>query len=223
MYSVGHAMLLNYLVSFLTVVVLLLQTILHAAPIAPAERTKPLRLEAWINRLHAIVREHSQVPPKNDTEKKQKYDQLAADIQKKMEGSSFYFKTQVKNVRWKDGVAAIYTEDELKAIKVRPKPTTLRLRRSWSFDVSMTEEEASQIRPGANLVVEAKVIFRPKQVPTSSRSFQQQCLYGLTYFHLGAGYLGLFTTTDYTVKIDKVEYKPLWLVEKEELVPPPED
>lgn len=182
-----------------------------AEPIPPAKQTKPLTLSAWYNRLHAIVREHSQVKPKNEVEKKQYRDNLIADIDKQLGGSTFYFKTKVKDVRWKDGVLSIYTESELKPIKVRPKPTTLQAGRSQPFEVYASEAEAAAIRPGAVLQVKAQVDFRKKQVPRSNLSLKSQVLYGLTYFRLGAGYLGVFTTNAYTVSVDKVDFQPRWV------------
>lgn len=179
-------------------------------------RKKPATLKAWFNQLHAIVREKSQIEPRNDTEKKQFRDELVDEIKKQRDKSVFYFKTKVKNVKWKDGIASIYTEDELKLIRVRPEATTLKAKRSQPFEVLVSHQEAAAIRPGAILRVEAEVVFHKDRFPQTNRTHKAQVLYGLAYSRLGAGYLGVFTTNSYKISVDKTELKSRWnLVEKE--------
>ena len=176
----------------------------------PAKKPRPVTLSAWYNKLHAIVRKKSRPEPKNDVEKKQRYQELVAEIDKELSGKVIVFETKLATVGWKDGVASISTEDELKSIKVRPKPTTLVARRSQPFEVYASQEEAAEMRKGAQIRVEAKVVFHPRQMPSSNRTHKAQALYGLTYFRLGPGYVGVFTTNSYKVSVDKREFEGRW-------------
>ena len=113
-------------------------------------------------------------------------------------------------MRWKNGIAEVYTELEL-PLDARPNPRQpLRMTRSLPIELDLSQAESAAIKPGEWLVFTGKLIFHPMRVGAVGRSTNTQQMYDVRHEYLGGGYLGTFTSKEYAVEIDGKNVKCRW-------------
>ncbi|EMI41713.1 hypothetical protein RRSWK_05810 [Rhodopirellula sp. SWK7] len=136
-------------------------------------------------------------------------------IRDEFSGRSLTFRTKIREVRWKNGIAQVLTEPEFLVAKPSlMKP--LRIVRSQPFEFEMPQETAVRIQPGTWLKFTGELEFHPRRYGAVGRSTDSQQMYDLRHEYLSGGYLGTFTTTHFSCTIDGVDAKPRWAKPKTE-------
>ena len=140
---------------------------------------------------------------------------LIEDLKKQFDGRTLQFQTKVREVRWKKGIAEIYTAPEIPfSAKISPR-IPLKINRGQPIELDLTQEEAAAIQPGDKLQFTGQLIFHPRKWGAVGRSTKSQQLYSLRHEFLLGGFLGTFTTKKFEVKI-KGEKVPCHWAEKED-------
>jgi hypothetical protein len=112
----------------------------------------------------------------------------------------------VREVRWKDGVAEVYTESFLRKPASGAGRRALKVSRTRPFELTMDEASAAAIRPGARIVFDGRLDFQTGRWGAVGRAMKQQQLYTLNHIELGGLPLGTYTSPNAKILIDGKSY-----------------
>lgn len=176
---------------------------------AAAEETYQKRRGMGIEQWYIAVQKFGLQYGKKETEAatKQEYERFIEEFTREFDQQRIKFRTRVKEVRWKEGVAHISTESTLPTQRAKQK--SLNITRTSSFEVKMTEEEAVAIKPGMLFDFDGVLEFQRRIYSGLPR---EQALYSLTTSRFGPGFIfvGTFITTQYEIRINGNEYPGRW-------------
>ncbi len=130
---------------------------------------------------------------------------LIDDIESSSKKSKIKIESKVHNVIWKDGIASIYTEPELKVNKLG----ALTFMRSSPFEVELTQAEAGQINKGDSFQFEGELDFHPKAWGRVGVTNKAQQLYTLRHESF-MWHVGTFTTKQYQITVDGKQLQGCW-------------
>ena len=167
---------------------------------------KPTSAKKWVSELQRVGREHRKGKTSAATDLVRA--KLIKKIAETMDGNSIKFRTKVREVRWKKGIASVFTEATFDAKKTKRNPIILS--RTLPFEIMMTQAEAAAIVPGQRFEFRGKLKFHPGKWGSVGPSTNSQQLYTIRHESIGSLFLGTFTTTDYECTIDRIAVKPRW-------------
>jgi hypothetical protein len=170
-------------------------------------KEKPDSIKKWLLNVQEVGAKYGKGSTKAETDLR--IEALTKEFTNKFDGSVIEFRTRIREVKWKDGVATVTTQDEL------PLPKSPTAAMPFSFirtplEFDMDQEQATKIKPGDWLTFKGKLKFHPGKWGNVGSSTKSQQLYTLRHHFLGVGYLGTFTTTEYECQIDKVDVVEHW-------------
>lgn len=168
---------------------------------------EPLPVATWQMRVQTLGAKYR----KGDTDAATQLarDQMIEAFTKQwQEPATLQVTATIRNVRWKDGVAEVYTERELGPHKTTPQ-TPITLSRGTPFQMRMTQEEAGAIKAGATMRFEGTLAFHPRRYGAVGAATKSQQLYTLRHHYL-ATYIGTFTSSDCTFTIGGRKYQSRW-------------
>ena len=167
---------------------------------------KPTSVKKWVSKLQRVGREHRKGETSAATDLART--ELIKEITETMDGSSIKFHAKVREVRWKKGIASVFTEATFDGKKSKRNPIILS--GTLPFEIVMTQAEAAEIAPGQRFEFRGKLKFHPRKWGAVGPSTKSQQLYTIRHESIGSLFLGTFTTTDYECTIDRIAVKPRW-------------
>ncbi len=179
-------------------------------------KTKPDSIKKWMLSVQKIGAKYGKGSTQLETERR--IEAMIAEFTKEIDGSVIEFKVQIQEVKWKDGVATVTTQNELPLPK---SPTAAMpfsfLRSALEFD--MVQDAAAKLKPGDWLTFKGKLKFHPGRWGSVGVATKSQQMYTLRHKFLGVGYLGTFTTTEYACQIDREDVVGHWAKQVEPAKP----
>lgn len=174
-------------------------------------RLKTVSTKKLFGELQKLGREYSKGGTSIQTETARA--ELVERIAEVAEGKKLKLRSRVREVRWKDGFAQIYTEPTFSSKVSRKAP--LRISRLLPFEIEMTQAEAGEIAVGTRFDFEGVLEFHPLKWGAVGPSIGAQQMYDLRHEYLGGGYLGTFTTKEYEIEVGGATVTPHWATTRE--------
>ena len=177
-----------------------------------AESDPPLPVRTWATQVQVLGAKYR----KGDTAPKT---ELAAKafmdaFEKEHKSKRIQFIVKVKEVRWKDGVAEVYTESELGEKPKTTPQTPMYISRVFPFELRMTLEEAAAIKPGAQLRFVGTMTLHRGRWGSVGRTEKAHQLYTVRHEYLSTLFAGTFTSSDAEIRIGDRVYPGRWDQEK---------
>jgi len=170
------------------------------------KKRKVVAAKKWFGSLQSIGRDHQKGETVAQTDVARK--KLIEEITKKLSGSSIKFRTKVRGVQWRDGIAKVTTQLEF-STKVTKK-TPLLIDRSQPFEIVMTQAEAAAIKPGDKFEFQGRLTFHARRWGAVGTATHSQQMYSLRHKYISGGYLGTFTSNGFECSIDGKTVVPRW-------------
>lgn len=131
-----------------------------------------------------------------------------------MEPAVVQFTAQVKDVRWKDGIATITTTSFLPPTP-RGAQAPLLMTLALPLEVRMDAETAASIRAGTRLQFKGTMKFNRSNFTIIGPNLGEQQMYTVKSRLLGLSHIGTYTSPDCVVIIGGKEYPSRWTREPE--------
>ena len=168
--------------------------------------TKPKSAKKWFGELQAVGRKYQKGETIAQTDVARS--ELIQNITTDLNGSSMKFRTKVREVKWKDGIAKISTQLEFSTEVDRRSP--LRITRVAPIEIEMTQDEAAKIIPGQRIEFSGELTFHPRRWGAVGVATSSQQMYSLRHEFIAGGYLGTFTSSNFRCTIDGNDVTPRW-------------
>ena len=143
------------------------------------------------------------------TVQKQLQRQQLQDELEAMEPAVVQFTAQVKEVRWKDGIAKVTTTSFLPPIP-RGARVPLRMSLALPLEVRMDAEAAAAIRPGTRAQFKGTMKFNPGTTIIIGPGMGEQQMHTLRHNVLGPVQLGTYTSPDCVLTIGNKDFPSRW-------------
>ena len=168
---------------------------------------KPKSAKKWFGELQAVGRKYQkgETIAQTDVARNELIQNITADL----DGSSIKFRTKVREVKWKDGIAKISTQLEFSTEVDRRSP--LRITRVAPIEIEMTQDEAAKIAPGQRIEFSGELTFHPRRWGAVGVATSSQQMYSLRHEFIAGGYLGTFTSSKFICTIDGNDVTPRWV------------
>jgi hypothetical protein len=189
---------------------ILLSLCLVMLPAVADEAPKPL--SSWITQLQTLAGRHRKGDTQAQTDAT--FEAFVAALAKEHEGRAIQFTTTIKDVKWKDGIATLVTEDEYGKLPAPTPGAPLRIFRSHPFELRMSQADAVAIKAGTALRFTGRVNFHAGRWGTVGTATKSQQLYTLRHQYLNQGFAGTFTSSDGKYQVGGTEYPSRWATEK---------
>lgn len=191
--------------------VFLVGLVILAGQAIAEDRERPPRavtLATW----YASVARAGRQPhrPKTGVGHEEYHQEVLASLQQACSGKHIKFASEVVNVYWKDGIATVYLEDPMPAVRESGRGRNLSMTfQARSVEVICTQEEATQICPKARVMVNAIVDFYDTTKNPVFSSSRRISLFDVKQKHSHV----LVSSKDYRIRIAGREYQGRWAIE----------
>lgn len=184
---------------------------IHALTVLPmlnGETTRTLSTSKWYQMMQRLGNKYEK--GETGAETKKRWADLVDAIAAANQNVTLIWSAKIKDVRWKEGVAGIYTEVSLDVTKITRKDEKLRLFRTLPFELKMTQSQAIKVKKGMTMKFKGKLIFHPRKWGAVGRATKSQQLYTVRHKTLGGASLGTFTSKEYQCKINNTAFQGVW-------------
>lgn len=130
-----------------------------------------------------------------------------------MESTPVQMTANLKEVRWKDGIAEIYTTSFLPEPKGGAPRLPLKVNRTSPLAVQMDAETAAAMKPGIPVVFQGTLNFQIGQYGAVGRTLREQQMHTLSATMLEGTPLGTYTSSDCVITIGGKTYPTRWATE----------
>jgi len=176
--------------------------------VAQADTEDAIPGAKWYERLQAIGAKHDRgsTAAQNNLARKKLVAEIEAvgDLKVEMEFT-------VKDVRWKEGVAEVYTQKFAPPVDARATQPLIKITRTLPFELKMDEESAATIEPGDRIQFNGTLNFHPWKWGAVGRTVEAQQMHTLNHSRLGGAALGTYTSADCVVTIEGTAHPIRWL------------
>ncbi len=169
---------------------------------------RPMDVKKWHLALQRMASTYQPGKTKEETDARRKA--LVEQLKETQEGLIVEFRTTIKDINWEDGIAKLTVDPMLSPPRANNRKMPLRIEWMPTYEVLMTREQASSVKPGMKFGVRANLEFHPNRVGAVGKDTRSQQLLTLYHEQLGGSALGTYTTTQCELFIDGKPAQGRW-------------